>query len=43
MSMLLLLGGAWLLLVVLGWSLFAVAARADRRGWQGPPAPPARR
>jgi hypothetical protein len=40
MSMLLLLGSAWLLLVVLGWSLFAVAARADRRGWQQPPAPP---
>jgi hypothetical protein len=42
MSMIVLFAAGWLALVVFGWSLFAVAARADRRGWQRPPPPPRR-
>jgi hypothetical protein len=40
MSTLLLLGSAWLALIIIGWSWFAAAARADRWGSQMPPAAP---
>ena len=40
MSIIIVLAGAWLVLIVVEWSLFVAAARADRWGWQPPPVRP---